>query len=61
MIDLVLQGMYNVIICNIEVEFFIVCCCYGFDIVVYNFFVGGFFFGKIKMIDMVFESGCFSD
>lgn len=55
------QGMYNVIICFLEFELIFVLRCYGFDFVVYNFFVGGFFLGKIKIKDFVFVEGRFSD
>lgn len=57
----VYQGMYNCITRAIESELFVACRRYGLDIVVYNPIAGGLFSGKIKSMDLVPDSGRFSN
>lgn len=54
------QGIYNIIVRNIETEVFKACRRYGLEIVVFNPVGGGLFSGKIKQ-GIIPEDGRFSD
>ncbi|PHH62984.1 hypothetical protein CDD81_6409 [Ophiocordyceps australis] len=55
------QGIYNVLLRDIEPELLPACRRYGLDVVVYNPLAGGLFSGKIKSKDIAPHQGRFSN